>query len=98
MCSGRPNGCRTGMSPWTCPARAAPELADWLNLLAYPQQSIDSWVWTDHQISSLAVTGGGAGLLAVVELTEVWLIPARDTAIADAAVSIAGVQPAGRGV
>jgi len=77
--------------------RAVPELADWLNLLAYPQQSIDSWVWTDHQISSLAVTGGGAGLLAVVELTEVWLIPARDTAIADAAVSIAGVQPPGRG-
>lgn len=78
--------------------RAVPELADWLNLLAYPQQSIDSWVWTDHQISSLAVTGAGVGLLAVVEPTEVWLIPARDTAIAEAAVSIAGVQPAGRGV
>lgn len=77
--------------------RAVPELADWLNLLAHPQQSIDSWVWTDHQISSLAVTGGGTGLLAVVEPTEVWLIPARDTAIAEAAVSITGVMPAGRG-
>ncbi len=77
--------------------RAVPELADWLNLLAYPQCSIDSWVWTDHEISSLAVTGGGTGLLAVVEPAEVWLIPARDTAIADAAVSVAGVQPPGRG-
>jgi ESX secretion-associated protein EspG len=77
--------------------RAVPELADWLALLAYPQTSIDSWVWTDHQISSLAVTGSGTGLLAVVEPTEVWLIPSRDTAIAEAAVSIAGVQPAGRG-
>jgi hypothetical protein len=77
--------------------RAVPELADWLALLAFPQTSIDSWVWTDHQISSLAVTGSGTGLLAVVEPNEVWLIPARDTAIADAAVSIAGVVPAGRG-
>ena len=78
--------------------RAVPELADWLALLAYPQCSIDSWVWTDHQISSLAVTGSGTGLLAVVEPSEVWLIPARDTAIAEAAVSIAGITPAGRGV
>jgi hypothetical protein len=77
--------------------RAVPELTDWLNLLAYPQCGIDGWVWTDHQISSLAVTGAGAGLLAVVEPTEVWLIPARDTAIAEAAVSIAGIVPAGRG-
>lgn len=77
--------------------RAVPDLADWLNLLAYPQASIDSWVWTDHQISSLAAIGGGTGLLAVVEPAEVWLIPARDTAIADAAVSVAGVVPAGRG-
>ncbi|HEV2782013.1 MAG TPA: ESX secretion-associated protein EspG [Actinophytocola sp.] len=77
--------------------RAVPELADWLNLLAHPQIAIDSWVWTDHEIKSLAVATGGEGLLAVVELKEVWLIPARDTALADAAVSIAGVQPAGRG-
>ena len=78
-------------------SRAVPELADWFALLAYPQCSVDSWVWTDHQISSLAVVGGGTGLLAVVEPTEVWLIPARDTAIAEAAVSVAGTMPAGRG-
>lgn len=77
--------------------RAVPELADWLNLLANPQVSIDSWVWTDHEIKSLAVTAGTQGLLAVVEPAEVWLIPARDTAIAEAAVSVAGVLPAGRG-
>jgi hypothetical protein len=77
--------------------RAEPELADWLNLLAHPQVSIDSWVWTDHEIRALAVSAGGQGLLAVVEPTEVWLIPARDTALAEAAVSVAGVMPAGRG-
>lgn len=77
--------------------RAVPELVDWLNLLAYPQVSIDSWVWTDHEIRSLAVASGNQGLLAVVEPHEVWLIPARDTALAEAAVSVAGVAPAGRG-
>lgn len=77
--------------------RAISELADWLALLAYPQISIDSWVWTDHEIKSLAVSQGSHALLAVVEPTEVWLIPARDTALAEAAVSVAGVVPAGRG-
>jgi hypothetical protein len=77
--------------------RASAQLADWLSLLAYPQVSIDSWVWTDHEIKSLAVVAGKQGLLAVVEPAEVWLIPARDTAIAEAAVSVAGVMPAGRG-
>ncbi len=77
--------------------RAIPELVDWLNMLSNPQVSFDSWVWSDHEIRSLAVSSGSQGLLAVVEPTEVWLIPARDTALADAAVSIAGVVPAGRG-
>ncbi len=77
--------------------RAIPELADWLNLLAYPQVSIDSWVWTDHEIKSLAAAQGNHALLAVVEPKEVWLIPARGTALAEAAVSVAGVVPAGRG-
>jgi ESX secretion-associated protein EspG len=77
--------------------RAVPELADWLALLAHPQVSIDSWVWTDHEIRSLAVASGNQGLLAVVEPREVWLIPARDTALAEAAVSVAGMVPAGRG-
>jgi hypothetical protein len=70
--------------------RAVPELADQLNLLAHPQLSIDSWVWTDHRISSLAVVAGNEALLAVVDGPEVWLIPARETAIAEAAVSVAG--------
>src|SRR5439155_18960430 len=49
------------------------------------------------EIKPLAVAGGDQGLLAVVEPREVWLIPARDTALAEAAVSVAGVLPAGRG-
>jgi hypothetical protein len=77
--------------------RAIPELADWLNLLAYPQVSIDTWVWTDHEIKSLAVAQSSHALLAVVEPEQVWLIPARDTGLAEAAVSVAGVVPAGRG-
>lgn len=77
--------------------RAVAELADWLNLLAYPQVSVDGWVWTDHKITALAAGAGGQGLLAVVDGSEVWLIPARDTALAEAAVSIAGDIPAGPG-
>lgn len=77
--------------------RAVPELVDWLNLLAYPQVSVDSWVWTDHEIKSLAAQSGNQAVLAVVEPEQVWLIPARGTAIAESAVSVAGVVPAGRG-
>jgi hypothetical protein len=77
--------------------RATPELVDWLNLLAYPQVSVDSWVWTDHRISSLAVVAGNAALLAAVDGPEVWLIPARQTALAEAAVSVAGDVVAGPG-
>ncbi|MFL6122440.1 ESX secretion-associated protein EspG [Actinophytocola sp.] len=78
--------------------RAVPELADQLNLLAHHQLAIDSWVWTDHRISSLAVLAGHNALLAAVDGPEVWLIPARETAIADAAVSIAGDVVAGPGL
>jgi hypothetical protein len=79
--------------------RAVPELVDQLNLLANHHLSIDSWVWTDHRISSLAVVGaGGAALLAAVDGPEVWLIPARETAIAEAAVSITGDVAAGPGL
>lgn len=77
--------------------RAVPELADWLNLLAHPQVSIDSWVWTDHQISSLAALSGNSALLAAVDGPDVWLIPARETGLAEAAVSIAGEVVAGPG-
>ena len=78
--------------------RAVPELADRLSLLAHAQLAIDSWVWTDHRISSLAVVAGNAALLAAVDGPEVWLIPARETAIAEAAVSIAGDTAAGPGL
>lgn len=78
--------------------RATPELADKLNLLAHPQLAIDSWVWTDHRISSLAVVSGSAALLAAIDGPQVWLIPARETAIAEAAVSVAGDVVAGPGL
>jgi hypothetical protein len=78
--------------------RAVPDLVDWLNLLAHHQLSIDSWVWTDHRISSLAVVNGTAALLAAVDGPQVWLIPARHTAIAEAAVSVAGDVVAGPGL
>jgi hypothetical protein len=77
--------------------RATPELADQLSLLAHPQVSVDSWVWTDHRISSLAVASGSDALLAAIDGPEVWLIPARDTALAEAAVSVTGELPAGPG-
>lgn len=77
--------------------RATPELADQLGLLAHPQVSIDSWVWTDHRISSLAVLSGNTALLAAIDGPEVWLIPARETGLAEAAVSVAGEMPPGPG-
>lgn len=77
--------------------RVVPELADRLGLLAHPRLSVDSWVWTDRQIKALAVTSGEQAMLAAVDREEVWLIPTRATAIAEAAVSIAGEVPAGPG-
>lgn len=77
--------------------RAVPELADLLIMLAHHQLAIDSWVWTDHRISSLAVVAGSAALLAAVDGPQVWLIPARETSIAEAAVSISGEVVAGPG-
>lgn len=76
---------------------AVDELADGLNLLAQPMWAIDTWIWTDHRISGLAVASGAEALLCVVDGDEVWLIPARETALAEAAVSIAGDAPAGIG-
>lgn len=77
--------------------RADPELAELLGLLAHPRICLDSWVWTDHRISSLAVVSGNSALLAAIDGPEVWLIPARDTALAEAAVSVAGETAAGPG-
>lgn len=77
--------------------RVVPELADRLALLAYPQVSVDAWVWTDREISALAAANGAQAMLGAVDMGEVWLIPARSTALAEAAVSIAGSAPAGPG-
>jgi len=73
------------------------ELLDRLMLLARPELSIDSWVWTDRQISALTVASGDGVAMGVVDGEEVWLIPARDTALAEAAVSIAGELGPGPG-
>lgn len=78
--------------------RAVGELLDRLELLARPQVCIDSWVWSDREIRALTAMSGNQAVLAVVEGDEVWLIPARDTAIAESAVSICGEAPAGPGL
>ncbi|MGH3880826.1 MAG: ESX secretion-associated protein EspG [Actinophytocola sp.] len=77
--------------------RATPELADQLSLLAHPQVCLDSWIWANHRISALTVLSGNTALLAAVDGPEVWLISTRDTALAEAAVSVAGESPAGPG-
>lgn len=76
---------------------AVPELSDALHLLAGPAWAIDAWLWTDHRITGLAAASGRDAVLCVVDGDEVWLIPARETALADAAVSVAGDMPAGLG-
>jgi EspG family len=78
--------------------RAEGGLLDKLDLLAHPQLCIDSWVWSTREIRALTAVSGNQALLAVVEGDEVWLIPARDTAIAESAVSICGEAPAGPGM
>lgn len=73
------------------------DLLDRLTLLAHPELSIDSWVWTDRQISALTVVSGDGVAMCVLDGDEVWLIPARDTALVEAAVSIAGELVPGPG-
>ncbi|MEU6645940.1 ESX secretion-associated protein EspG [Saccharomonospora sp. NPDC046836] len=77
--------------------KAAPELVDMLNLFVQPKVAIDVWVWADRQISGLAVSTGSQALLGVVDGDEVWLIPASDTALPQAAISVAGELPPGVG-
>lgn len=70
--------------------QACAEVVDMLHLLARPKASIDVWVWTDRQISGLTASTGNQALLGVVDDGQVWLIPARDSALAEAAVSVTG--------
>jgi hypothetical protein len=78
--------------------RLTPELADAFALLANPQVSIDLWIWVDRRkIKGLAAAAGDEGILAVVDGEEVWLIESRASALAEAAVSVAGEMPAGYG-
>lgn len=73
------------------------ELVDLLTLFVRPKVGLDIWMWTDRQISGMAVSTGSRALLGVVDGDEVWLVPARDSALAEAAVSVAGELPAGVG-
>ena len=77
--------------------KASGELIDMLNLFAHAKVTIDLWVWTDREIKGLAVSVGSQALLGVVDDGEVWLIPARDTLLAEAAVSAAGELAPGVG-
>jgi hypothetical protein len=77
--------------------KASGELIDMLNLFAHAKVTIDVWVWTDREIKGLAVSVGSQALLGVVDDGEVWLIPARDTLLAEAAVSAAGELAPGVG-
>ncbi|NIJ14929.1 hypothetical protein FHU38_005337 [Saccharomonospora amisosensis] len=73
------------------------ELVDMLGLLANPKVSVDVWVWVERQISGLAAGSGREALLGVVDGDEVWLIPVSDSALAEAAVSVAGEPAPGVG-
>ncbi|MEV0676767.1 ESX secretion-associated protein EspG [Actinosynnema sp. NPDC050436] len=79
--------------------RLTPELADTFALLANPQLSVDLWIWVDRRkIKGVAAASGGdEAVLAVVDGDEVWLIEARASALAEAAVSVTGEVPAGHG-
>lgn len=77
--------------------RASGDLVDMLNLLANPKVAIDVWMWADREIKGLAVSTGSQALLGVVDGDEVWLIPARDSSLAESAVSVIGELYSGVG-
>nr|WP_042183709.1 ESX secretion-associated protein EspG [Kibdelosporangium sp. MJ126-NF4]CEL15765.1 hypothetical protein [Kibdelosporangium sp. MJ126-NF4]CTQ93691.1 hypothetical protein [Kibdelosporangium sp. MJ126-NF4] len=77
--------------------RAVPELVDNLEILAHPHVSVDVWVWAGREVKAFAAVAGRQAQLAVVDEGQVWLIPARDSALAESAVSVAGELIAGRG-
>ena len=77
--------------------RVDAELADRLALLAYPERSVDGWIWTDREIRGLAAQAGRQAMLGVVDRGEVWLIPARDTLVRGGRRVHGRRVPAGRG-
>jgi hypothetical protein len=77
--------------------RAVPELADMLEVLAHPHVSVDAWIWAGREVKAFAAQAGRAAQLAVIDEGQVWLIPARDTGLAESAVSVAGDMVAGSG-
>ncbi|WP_037259807.1 ESX secretion-associated protein EspG [Kibdelosporangium aridum] len=77
--------------------RATPELVDRLEILAHPHVSFDAWVWAGREVKAFAAQAGREAQLAVVDEGKVWLIPARDSALAESAVSVAGEVIAGTG-
>ncbi|MGH3518253.1 MAG: ESX secretion-associated protein EspG [Haloechinothrix sp.] len=77
--------------------RASGALLDMLGVLATPLASIDVWVWADRRISALAASTGAHAMLGVIDGDEVWLIPARDSSLAESAVSVIGELHAGVG-
>ncbi|MEV6640088.1 ESX secretion-associated protein EspG [Amycolatopsis sp. NPDC051371] len=70
--------------------RVSGEVADLLHLLARPQFGIDVWVWAEREIRGRAVSVRSQAVLAVVDNGEVWLIPATEDGLPEAAVSVAG--------
>jgi hypothetical protein len=77
--------------------RAVADLADRVALLAHPQISVDVWVWAGRTVKAFAAQTGRRAQLAVIDEGKVWLIPARDSGLAESAVSVAGEMPAGFG-
>jgi hypothetical protein len=79
--------------------RAGLVAAAWAGLAerGLAERSVDGWIWTDREIRGLAAQVGREAMLAVIDHGEVWLIPARDSSLVEAAVSMAGECPPGRG-
>jgi hypothetical protein len=70
--------------------RVSGEVADQLHLLARPRFGVDVWVWAEREIRGRAVSVRSQAVLAVVDHGEVWLIPATEDGLPEAAVSVAG--------
>ncbi len=76
---------------------ATRDLVDTLALFANARTGLDARIWTDRRITALAVTVGSRAGLGVVDGDEVWLLPARESSLAESVVSVAGGTPPGVG-
>lgn len=79
------------------PRALDPTLEDLLHVLNRPQQEIDGRLWLDRSVRVLAAGKGQAGVLAVLDGTQLTLRPAAADGLPREALTALPAAPAGEG-